>query len=148
MGTNLYILDEHAPHRRGRHVGKRYAKGVWCWDCKKLASTIPHPKLQQWVCFYCGAKKTADANTFNPAMREMGLDLTAPVIRTGIDGAMGFVWALGDNGIEAKSVKAAKEIVEATTTFLNEYGDKLTLKDIHDILSECIDEEFSFELFS
>src|SRR5947209_234842 len=99
MGMNIYTLD-------GRHVGKRYAAGMWCWDCRvecackrrTAGGTLYEARdsgdpLVHWRCPRCGAVMTpaehAARGGFNPAMRELGLDVSPPRAHRGIDGASG-----------------------------------------------------------
>jgi len=122
---NIYTLS-------GEHIGKRYAAGIWCWDCKVLVGLGRK-------CLQCGNE--ACEIKFNSAFRELGFDKSEPKKHKGIDGASGFSW-------QGKSVDEAKKKLNRKRFVITEYGDKWTIekfwKMFDDILPQkAYDREFS-----
>jgi len=131
MGMNLYTLN-------GIHIGKRYAAGVWCWDCKREARLDESDKM--WTCPKCGKKLLDKDVKFNPAYRELGFDRSKPRKHRGIDGASGFYWqtgysGLGDNLHEVKKKLKRRKFVET------EYGEKWSIKKFWEMFKDVIKQE-------
>lgn len=131
MGMNIYTLD-------GRHIGKRYAAGVWCWTHKKQC--IHEDKEGQTFDWVCPEGHRVDSTQvgFNPAFRELGFDKSDPTFHQGIDGASGFTWAIGAGlGHDRDSVKAT--IFGRGRRFVKtEYGDKWTIQQFRDMFKDVI----------
>lgn len=117
MGMNIYTLDN-------KHIGKRYAAGIWCWDCKIKVGFNK-------VC-KCGNK--VDELKYNSAFRELGFDKTPPKKHTGIDGASGFTW-------HGESINKAKQSLMRRRFVITEYGDKWTIKEFWEMFKDIITEK-------
>jgi len=136
MGMNIYTLD-------GKHIGKRHADGIWCWDCK---TPVIREKIGRFIYskkpFTCPKCKLTSENTnYNPAYRELGFDKSKPKKHTGIDGANSFTW-------QGKTINEAKKRLNRKRFVKTEYGEKWTIKQFwemfNDIITEkCFDREFS-----
>lgn len=122
MGCNFYTI-------KNIHVGKRYADGVWCWDCRVRASRDRVGFF--WFCHNCGNRTSDETLIFNPAMRELGFNKTKYKNHSGVDGASGFIWAY-----EKEKFKRCKK-------FKNEYGDVLSAKDFWLMFKDIINEQVS-----
>ena len=147
MGMNFYVFDKTSPSKRGAHIGKRSAAGVWCWDCKEEAAE----SKGVFFCFFCGAKRSIkDKTMFSPAFRELGFDRTTPRAREGIDGAGAFTWQLGSEGdnLGATTVKEMEEKVSEIKDFINEYDEHYAADQFKAVLSECLIRRFSFSNFT
>lgn len=139
MGMNIYTA-------RGRkHIGKRYAAGIWCWDCKIRAE---HDTLGLfWFCTECGNRCSERTLSFHPAYRELGFDKTPSKIRKGIDGASGFIWCLDlTYGIATNREDVLKRI--SHRKLVTEYGDKWSPKDFKSMFKDIIEEKESSGQFS
>lgn len=89
MGTNFYTLN-------GKHIGKRYSAGIWCWDCKRQVSC--DRRKQKWICTKCGKHSTTKNLSFNLVYLGL-LAKTIPKYHHTIDGASGFIWCIGEFGL-------------------------------------------------
>lgn len=132
MGMNIYTVDK-------IHIGKRYAAGRWCWDCKIriIEGDIYRCKhIEEW------AKKSNKAITYNPVMRELGFDKSRPLKHNGIDGASGFIWQVGEYGLGA-SVEEVKQSLSRRRRVVTEYGKRLEMREFWDMFNDIIIEDES-----
>jgi hypothetical protein len=129
MGTNFYTI------KHKKHIGKRYAAGLYCWDCD---IKMPDGKekspyggyFQVKTCPLCG-KSYQNEKGNTTAFRELGFNKSKPTRKTGVATCCGFIWAMSlENlcGIIGES---------EDKTIIDEYSNELTLDDFNDILSEC-----------
>ena len=138
MGCNFYSL-------RGKHIGKRSAAGMYCWDCgvpfnkegekgvhKTHADNCKHQGLLSNDCCLalkkcpkCG-KKLQKENINNGAVgRELGFNKQPFAAKTGVASCSSFTWAM-------KPEKANYIFVK------DEYGRKYSGKEFREgILAEC-----------
>lgn len=123
MGTNFYLTD-------GKHVGKRSAAGVYCWDCGislcKDGREHIHEYNSEWYqkCPGCGKKPENETMEESSAGRELGFNSSLPSRKTGIKSCSSFTWAVEPKSIKNKKIK-------------DEYGRKYSAKDFEKILEEC-----------
>ncbi len=82
---NIYKLKKDG----GNHIGKRFANGIWCWDCRIKAERDVMGLF--WYCTKCG-QRTSDKTLSNPAFRELGFDKSKETKKVGVNGAAGFIW--------------------------------------------------------
>lgn len=145
MGCNFYTL-------KGHHIGKRWAAGFWCWDCKAEVLVIMKDgsKLTQtewgnligakgWdgqstsirECPICHKTRDISLNKpkFNPAMRELGFDKSEPVKLTGIDGASGFGWCTDAGTGLARSKENILKKLKRLRFVEDEYGKRWSVKE-------------------
>jgi len=130
MGMNFFTLW-------GMHIGKRYAAGVWCWDCKKRVTSIG----DIYICPKCGRQERQ--LSFNSAFRELGFDETSPKKHTGIDGASGFTWYTG-----GKTIDAVKRKLRRSIFVKDEYGKIYPIRKFWDIFKDVIEEKTESREFS
>ena len=132
---NIYKLHKDG----GGHIGKRWAAGVWCWECKKEA------EYDALGCFHfcakCGARCSGETLAFNPAMRELGFDKTKEIKHKGVDGASGFFW-------HAKNRKEALRKLKGIKKVKTEYGQYWTIKRFWRMFSDVIKQEYLDSDFS
>jgi len=134
MGMNLYTLK-----KEGRkHIGKRYANGFWCWDCKVKAERDIVGLF--WFCPKCGQRCSDKTLSYNPAMREFGFDKSEPHKKKGVDGASGFIWCIDNNtGLGKNYKKSLKNISKIRT----EYGEYWSIKKFWQMFDDIIEESES-----
>jgi len=126
MGMNIYRLN-------GEHIGKRFAGGVWCWDCK--VEVINDDATKTYACPKCGHTIAYGQLAFNPAMRELGFDKSEEHEHTGIDGASGFTWH-GKN--RADALHRIARIRKVKT----EYGEIWTIDRFRRMFKDVIVEKY------
>lgn len=158
MGMNIYTIrkeplkeyddfnKKHILNYEDKHIGKRYAAGIWCWDCK-VPMFDPHDTSIKGTnyeyCRSCGKKRPDYKDMpYNGAMRELGFDKKKPKEHSGIDGASGFIWCIDDHyGLGTSkeeilySLKDIKEVID-------EYGRRMSIKEFHDIFKDVIEEQY------
>lgn len=140
MGTNFYV--------RKQHIGKRSAAGPYCWNCdatlykggksrklEKKHILVPlelylSQEKNNWfaACPYCKQKFKEESLTSSSAGRELGFNKSEPLAKTGVKSCCRFSWAISP--YELTKVVGKSMIVD-------EYGDKYTLEQFLQILSEC-----------
>ncbi len=139
MGMNIYKLKKDG----GEHIGKRWAAGIWCWDCKVRcfveSDEVPFFKSLE-ACPKCG-KPVTKGNGFNPAMRELGFDKTREHNHVGIDGASGFNWHAKDKRDALRKLRGIKKV-------RTEYGDYWSIKRFWRMFNDIIIENYSNYEFS
>lgn len=135
MGMNIYKLKKDG----GEHIGKRWANGVWCWDCKVKAERDNMACF--WFCPKCSQRCSDRTLAFNPAFRELGFDKNKEVKHTGVDGASGFVW-------HAKNKKDALKKIANIEKFRTEYGEYWSKRRFLRMFNDVIEESFSDYDFS
>lgn len=135
MGTNFFFgearLYDDDDHYLERHIGKRSAAGLYCWDCQRTlcpgGNAFVHRGgrgTPEWptVCSQCGAKHapTGPWTKGNPAAVELGLAKSNDRKPSGIAGAASFSWAIAPTDIRER-IYADPEI-----SVVDEYGRKMT----------------------
>ncbi len=129
---NIYTLRKDG----SRHIGKRWANGVWCWTCKVRADFLN--KL--YVCPRC--LRQTEHLSFNPAFRELGFDKRREIKhKVGINGASGFVW-------HAKNRADALEQLQGITKVKTEYGDYWTIARFWRMFDDVIEQTYDDHDFS
>lgn len=138
MGCNFYTL-------RGKHIGKRSAAGLYCWDCgvplnkegesgvhKSHADNCKHKGslicncLILKVCPKCGKKPKKEGLENSSVGRELGFNKEKFEKKTGVASCSSFSWAM--RPIKANSLLFVKDEygrIYSGSTFRNE------------ILAEC-----------
>lgn len=134
MGTNFYIGN--------KHIGKRSAAGLYCWDCgltlckdgeKEIhnstsLTTSFGQDISKWhtCCPKCGQKPKDEG--WNGALgRELGFNETKPKKKTGVGSCSSFTWAID-----------SKEFAAIRWRFIkDEYGKFYTKKQFKEVLNEC-----------
>jgi len=139
MGMNIYTLD-------GKHIGKRFAAGVWCWDCK---TEVKHDDIG---CFFfcprCGQKHSIGTLNYNPAYRELGFSKPEPRKHTGIDGASGFTWCTDKETGLAQTTNEIKSKIKRRKFLIDENDGRMTIKEFFKMFDDIIKEECSDYNFS
>lgn len=125
MGTNFYLTK--ADEQR-RHIGKRSAAGLWCWDCgTSLAASAYRPtwgevqghtvygadavhhsqnRQDHATCPLCGAAPAGDEGISKGAVsRELGFDKSLPARKTGVRSCASFLWAIEPGAARALSLE-------------------------------------------
>lgn len=135
MGTNFYlkppddIEDEYLPE--AKHVGKRSASGIYCYDCKvtlcKQGEERIHYGNTDWYekCPKCGKEKTNESLNTGTGGLELGFwdQEQKEKKRTGVMSSCSFSWAMLPSDIPANSF------------IWDEYGEKYTYKEFMDMLN-------------
>jgi hypothetical protein len=136
MGTNFYTLN-------GRHIGKRSAAGMYCWDCgitlcKGGEKKVHHSSAQSIdfkemiaankrdnysACPKCGKKRIKEDVENSSVGRELGFNKNTPKKKTGVSSCSSFTWARHLN----KKWKGVRD----------EYRRKFTMEQFEKILEEC-----------
>jgi len=130
MGTNFYNkLD-------GKHIGKRSAAGMYCWDCGKTLCKGGKEKVHfedEWFekCPICGKGVIKESLDQSSAGRELGFNKSKPSIKSGVKTCSSFSWATKPEEILNRKLHWNWKWIE------NEYGDKFTLKQFKEVLKEC-----------
>lgn len=130
MGMNIYKLKKDGGH----HIGKRYADGIWCWDCKKRAKYDNIGLF--YFCIKCGQRCSSNTLSFHPGLRELGFDKKKGAKHIGIDGASGFTWRGKDKrdiNIKLKGIKSLK----------TEYGNYWSINKFKRMFNDVIEENYS-----
>lgn len=137
MGMNIYTVD-------GIHIGKRWAAGIWCWDCREQiieGDVYRCEHIKEWA-------ESSDREVgYNPAMRELGFDKSEPTEHKGIDGASGFIWQVGEYGL-GKDIEEIKTALRRRRKVLTEYGEKWEIQKFWDMFKDVITEDSSDYEFS
>jgi hypothetical protein len=128
MGMNIYKLKKDG----GNHIGKRWATGIWCWDCKIKAE---HDSIGLfWYCPKCN-QRCSEKTLYNPVMRELGFDREKETKHSGVDGANGFIW-------QAKNKKDALKLLKGIKKVKTEYGKYWSIKRFWIMFNDVIKEDF------
>ena len=146
MGTNFYTLS-------GKHIGKRSAAGMFCWDCNvtlcKKGKSEVHSSYgyvvhddgkgvleslaeycnyinQFWYdkCPKCHKEESKEKIHEGASGRELGFN-KKPLKRQGVSSCSSFSW-----DVEPEKIKKLKFVK-------SEYGERLTINEFYDILQEC-----------
>jgi hypothetical protein len=151
MGTNFYwaaitkpaeasvtfadgeLQQIHIPSE-GKHIGKRSAAGMYCYDCDMTLCPGGREKVHMgritdppWPenCPKCGKGRTTPPNlTSGPAAVELGFAKPEVTRPKGVAGCSSFSWA-----IEPGEVRNICETRGNETTVVDEYGRTLTGKE-------------------
>ena len=142
MSTNFYVKGDWDEWEREseKHVGKRYAAGLYCWDCH--ASTPEKPVYfggykqtgHEDTCPKCGQTAVKEAIGVSSAGRELGFNKSKPMRKTGVASASGFIWAMQPEALEGV------ELIE------DEYGTEYTRGEFMQMLEECPIQDFTGRL--
>lgn len=150
MGTNFYFATK--DNNEYRHIGKRSAAGLYCWDCGvTLCSTIinhvdiftgniknlygtdaVHHSGAFWLdkCPLCYSKETEEPITKSAPGRELGFNTSAPRKKSGVSTCCSFLWAI--------SPQYFAELSNAKSLFIrDEYDDVYTNEQFRDAMLEC-----------
>lgn len=133
MSTNFYVAGHRYADDPERHIGKRYAAGLYCWDCKCSIPTTKYPngsEISAWRCPNCGAVKLPESLTDSAAGRELGFNKSRPAAKAGVASASGFIWAM------------VPERLEGIDQIEDEYGTIYTRAEFMEMLEECPIREF------
>lgn len=138
MGTNYYVFNLKKPGNEGRHIGKKSAAGLYCWDCKitlcKAGNEFIHKGCHHSIGCNCGwyskcpvcGKLPARENLKNSsAGRELGFNTSEYKKKKGVRSCSSFSWA-----IYPSRIKKIQGVVD-------EYGRILNKAEFDSILLEC-----------
>ena len=145
MGCNFYSL-------RGKHIGKRSAAGLYCWDCgttlnkegnkgvhKGHSDNCKHKGSMVCNCLWhskcpkCGASPKKETVQNSSGGRELGLNKQEFAAKTGVATCSSFSWAI-------KPEKAKRYLL-----IKDEYGRIYTNSQFFDgVLSECPIQYYDF----
>lgn len=99
MGCNFFTLT-------GKHIGKRSAAGLYCWDC----GISFNPNLVNRVqcnnskplkeCPKCGKPAKKEDLFCSSAGRELGFNKQEPSSKTGVASCSAFTWAVNPDKIK------------------------------------------------
>ena len=126
---NIYKLKKDG----GEHIGKRWAAGIWCWDCEIEAERDFIGKF--WFCQKCGQRCSERTLLFNPAFRELRFDKSKEIKHIGVDGASGFIW-------HAKNKSDAMNKLKGIEKVKTEYREYWSIKRFQRMFNDVIKEEF------
>jgi len=130
MATNYYFVDK--KYKIVRHIGKRKAAGLFCWECNLSLCAAGNHQVHQksrWLdeCAICGRQEIKNNTTR----------------KKGVARCSSFTWAVSPGRFQYLR-KTPNLIIQ------NEYGETLTNGEFALMLSECpiqyfdlIGEEFS-----
>jgi hypothetical protein len=130
MGTNFYLAGKHegADDMDPRwHIGKRFAAGLWCWDCGVPVAN------SRGECLECGRIFIGEDLLMSAGGRELGFNRSAFTGRKGrgITGCMGFIWCM------------PPEIAGALKSVRDEYGRKMSGDQFRRMIKEVRVHEYS-----
>lgn len=149
MSTNFYFIckDEdfedisvngHRSDDPEWHIGKRYAAGLYCWDCniKMPNSGVKGPlgPIQVKTCPKCG-KEYKNEGWNSAEGRELGFNKLGK--KTGVATASGFNWAMT---FENFCKKIGEDV--SAKIIINEYREKFNIDEFINILNECPIQKF------
>ena len=124
MGCNFYTLTR-------KHIGKRSAAGLYCWDCKvtlcKEGTEKVHYSTHEWYdkCPQCGKQPQKETLENGAAGRELGFNKSKSKAKTGVASCASFSWAVTlDKLGRLKYLK-------------DEYGRRYSINEFKDVLEEC-----------
>jgi len=126
MGTNFYTLS-------GKHVGKRSAAGLYCWDCNVTLCRVGNKGVHfsknelHDKCPKCGKKVIFEDFSNSSAGRELGFNNSKPKVKSGVASCSSFNWAMDPEKFKDLKIKYIKD----------EYKRKYTLKEFDGVLEEC-----------
>lgn len=133
MGTNFYFMVDNKEYK---HIGKRSAAGLYCWDCGLSLSAGGHDCVHQSnsrslkECAVCGLKPKKEILENSSVGRELGFNKAIPEPKTGVASCSSFTWAVSPGLFF--DINNAKN-----TSIEDEYGRKYSPEEFSDILSEC-----------
>lgn len=126
MGTNFYTLGD-------KHIGKRSAAGLYCWDCgitlcRDGVGGI-HQSRSEWL-DHCPKCRTTRLNEGwnSSAGRELGFNNAPFKKKSGVASCSSFSWAMPEKDLwDNKRIKVIKD----------EYGHRFTIAKFKKVLQEC-----------
>lgn len=134
MGTNFYGWWG----EEQRHIGKRSAAGMYCWDCDETLCTggkeAVHMGTHRFAgaCLKCGAVALHEGLQGSAAGRELGFNQSPPAAKTGVASCSSFAWA-----VEPAALEGVGKIED-------EYGSAYTRPEFQAVLSECPIQDFEY----
>jgi hypothetical protein len=123
MGCNFYTMS-------GKHIGKRSAAGLYCWDCEitlcKGGKDNVHHSGYEWYdkCPACGKEYIGEGLEASSAGRELGFNKGEYKIKSGVASCSSFNWAMHKDKL--KRIRFVKD----------EYGKKYTTGEFWDMFKE------------
>lgn len=124
MGTNYYLVSD------GRHVGKRSAAGMYCWDCKEILHADNETSDGKYQCPMC-SEIESDEGWNSSVGRELGFNNEKPHRKSGVASCSSFAWDIDPLLITYLFDTKRKKII------VDEYGRKFTAAQFNAILEEC-----------
>ena len=124
MGCNFYTVT-------GKHIGKRSAAGLYCWDCHVTlcigGEKNVHTSDSRWHkrCPKCHKKPESESLHGGAVGRELGFNKEPFAPKKGVASCSSFSW-----DVDPDSIKRLR-IIE------DEYGRRYTAKEFQELLSEC-----------
>ena len=133
MGTNFYFVSENGLER---HIGKRSAAGMFCWDCGLSLCAAGHAEIHhseaRWLkeCPVCGKATKQEELENSTAGRELGFNHEYPKRKKGIASCCSFTWAISPGHFAGLKIAPNLHIED-------EYEREYTLEEFSATLSEC-----------
>jgi hypothetical protein len=137
MGTNFYWKNINNEKILEKHIGKRSAAGLYCWDC---GSTLNYGGIRDVhknlsvspVCLNCKKSQKNESLCESTAGRELGFNKSKPIKKTGVSSCSSFTWTLMKHKREINKLKKVfRKII------VDEYGKEYTAVEFLQILEEC-----------
>lgn len=128
MGTNYYLASN------GKHLGKKSAAGLYCWDCEvtlcKQRKDGIHQSKSDWheKCPKCGKPAEEETLSESSAGRELGFNKEKYQKKTGVKSCSSFTWAIPKE--EFLKLSKRKRVKD-------EYDRFMSVKKFLKILEEC-----------
>lgn len=128
MGTNFYYK------KSKKHIGKRSAAGLYCWDCGITLCMEGQRGIHQgnskWheACPECGAKPVTESLSESSSGRELGFNTGPPRAKTGVATCASFTWAVPKEEVFQR---------RSSVKIVDEYGRVLSKKEFLGVLEEC-----------
>jgi hypothetical protein len=133
MGTNFYFIGDEEGIEK--HIGKRSAAGMFCWDCGLSLCGAGHDEVHRSAmflpsCAVCGEVPQKESLTNGAMGRELGFNWSKPERKNGVASASSFSWAMSPGHFADLKIAPNLHIE-------NEYRSILTLDEFSWVLSEC-----------
>jgi len=116
MGTNFYIKGHRDVDDPKYHIGKRSARGLYCWNCEITLDGKDK-------CPRCGSLAKKENIESSSTGRELGFNKNIPQKKKGVSSCSSFTWA--------RLLTSKIKYIE------DEYGQIYTREEFEKVLEEC-----------
>lgn len=136
MGCNFYLIKD------DKHIGKRSAAGMYCWDCKQTLCARGeqgiHEHKSDWndMCFSCGEAIPKESIEESSAGRELGFNKSKPKRKKGVASCSSFTWAIDPIEFFIR-IDTIEHLLSPDIAIRDEYDHKYSFKGFCDIMTEC-----------
>lgn len=147
MGTNFYKRGYRYSDNPEKHIGKRSAAGMYCWDCGLTlcaeGEAAAHFGRAKWhsACPKCHASAVQESLNDGAVGRELGFNKSAPKRKSGVSSACSFTWAMLLEqrvfGTEPNCPCCQQVFNDPEKVIEDEYGNLYTLEEFAAVLDEC-----------